>query len=223
VKNFLVQQAFKTALVLMLAGVSSATATPADCSNSLKALGGGMAGPQANFACLHISKKTFVAAWTTRNNMDYSSHISLVVSGTAVQKIDLNGGFDTRLILGADAPLRDRHIFFAITSYGAGAEDANVFAMRGDKLQEVFHAEGDRVDILHLSTETTQLAIHHSISSLDVPDLFEFIGGKFVNCNLRYPTYYNDIIRTQGLSSRSVVAPSLKSWFDKLLKLSGEM
>jgi hypothetical protein len=139
-----------------------------------------------------------------------------------VQRIELADGFDTKVSIEDNVPPGKGTLIILITDFGAAATEVRIENYKETHLNEIFRTEGDGVELLHLSGEALQIAVHHHLNAIDVPDLFQMRNGRFEKCNARYPQYYKHTLETQHLSRDSNVAPSLAMWFARLLELSGD-
>jgi len=111
---------------------------------------------------------------------------------------------------------------FLVTDFGAASTEVRVENYKEKRLNEVFRTEGDSIEFLHLNGKALQIAVHHRLNVIDIPDLFQLRNGRFQKCNSEYPQYYQHLLKAQHLSRDSNVAPSLATWFAQLLELGGD-
>lgn len=175
---------------------------------------------------LTVPQEIYVMSWTTRQGDHVASNVSLIdASGKSlrtVQRIELRDGFGTKVSTENVVQPEKETLAFLVTDFGAAATEVRVLNYKEKRLNEVFRTEGDSVELLHLNGEALQIAVHHHLNAIDIPDLFQMRNGRFMKCNARYPQYYQHLLETQHLSRESEVAPSLATWFARLLELSGD-
>jgi|GEM_PF-3128011 len=175
---------------------------------------------------LPVPMEIYVMSWTTRQGEDVASNVRLIdASGKSprtVQRIELRDGFGTKVSTENVVLPEKATLAFLVTDFGAAATEVRVENYKEKRLSEVFRMEGDSVEFLHLNGEALQIAVHHHLNAIDIPDLFQMKNGRFQKCNARYPQYYQHILEAQHLSRDSNVAPSLATWFARLLELSGD-
>jgi hypothetical protein len=168
----------------------------------------------------------YLISWTTWKDAEPFSHARLLgVDEQSVyvqQRIELDGGFDTKLIADDQFPVGGGPLVFMMTKYGAASTEIRASTYEHNRLRELFRVEGDNIEIFHLAGNGGQISVHHRVNAIDIPDLYEVRGGKFVKCNSEYPQYYRDVLRAQHLSKQSAIAPSLIPWLARLLTLSGD-
>ena len=178
--------------------------------------------------CVRLSglKDTYVTSWTTRQGDEVASHVRLIdASGKSpytVQRIELPDGFGARVNTEDVVQPEKATLVFVETDFGAAATEVRVESYKERRLNELLREEGDSVELLHLTGEAPQIAVHHRLNAIDIPDLFEMRNGRFEKCNARFPQYYQHVLEAQHLSRESDVAPSLATWFARLLELSGD-
>lgn len=179
--------------------------------------------------CVRLSgpKDTYVLSWTTRQGDEVTSHVRLVdaseLSPYIVQRIELPDGFGTRVNTEDVMQPEKATLVFVETDFGIAATEIRVESYKKRRLNELFRVEGDSVEILHLTGDSLQIAVHHHLNAIDIPDLFQMSNGRFEKCNTRFTQYYQHVLEAQHLSRESDVALSLATWFARLLELSGDM
>jgi hypothetical protein len=183
---------------------------------------------QNSFDCLHLtnSENTYLISWTTRQNVEPSSHIRLLrIDGQSfqtLQRIDLLGGYDTKLSEENLGSASNAPVVFMVTNYGAIAAEVRAANYKANRIHVIFSALGDKIEFVHLSDSALEISVHNRVNALDVPELYEMNQDRFVRCDSKYPRYYRTILQAQQLSEASEVAPSLIPRLAHLLILSGD-
>jgi hypothetical protein len=175
---------------------------------------------------LSVPQEIYVTSWTTRQEDNVASKVRLIdasgKSPRSVQRIELRDGFGTKVSTENVMQPEKGNLVFLVTDFGAAATEVRVESYKEMRLNEVFRTEGDSVELLHLNGEALQIAVHHHLNAIDIPDLFQLRNGRFQKCNAQYPQYYQHLLEAQHLSRDSNVAPSLATRFAHLLELSGD-
>ena len=184
-------------------------------------------GPAESLRCVATSEHggTYVLSWTTRGVPETTSHLRLVRiqagSSQVLYAMDLRGGFGS--LLEFSHRFAGHEAFLTVTTqYGAAAAEIRVMSVGMNSLRLVFQALGDYIDFFDGNNGKSVIAVHNIINSIDVPDLFQFRGGRFTRCNSLYPEYYRKLLANKGLSASSKVSPSLVPQLARLLRLSGD-
>ncbi|MGB0065703.1 MAG: hypothetical protein WBP85_14770, partial [Terracidiphilus sp.] len=182
----------------------------------------------ASVDCVRLSgpKEIYVVSWTTRQGDEVASHIRLIGSSghppQILQRIEVPDGFGTKVSAEDIVEPYRATLIVLVTNFGVAATQVRVEDYRKERLNEIFRADGDNIELLHLGGVGLQIAVHHHLNAIDIPDLFEMEGGHFKKCNAQYPQYYQRVLEAQHLSRDSAVAPSLAAWLARLLELSGD-
>ncbi len=181
--------------------------------------------PAEDLHCVE-THENYVVSWTTRSAEEATSHLRLVrVQGGSVdvlQKIDLRGGFGSGLDYSRKLAEQQRPFLIVVTQYGAAAAEIRVMAAGESSLHVVFEELGDYVDFFPGTGTNSVISVHKMVNGIDVPDLYEFRLGRFVNCNSLYPDYYRKLVKGRNFSADTEVSPSLVLQLARLLRLSGD-